>query len=212
MSTDSVAFLHAQESSPAHNQGEAWSRHNLGSLQDAGQVVRSSLCVRQVPHRPLDPMDAIETITTESPPHRTVPSLPRKRLSPWGDWRGVLLLVRRSIPGALVPRPVSRGVGWNDLLFGPHPFLTSFHRRSLFFVRLVHRCRVGGGALECWPPSAAQTARLQLSHRLRPVRMQEKESAAFGSQADAPRTTSLRPGFQPWLRQRLKRWIDLSWG
>src|SRR5580693_5865323 len=30
-------------------------------------------------------------------------------------------------------------VGQNDVLLGPHPFLPSLRRRSLFFVRLVHR-------------------------------------------------------------------------
>src|SRR6202790_3183028 len=31
------------------------------------------------------------------------------------------------------------GVGLNDVLLGPRPFLPSLRRRSLFFVRLVHR-------------------------------------------------------------------------
>src|ERR1035438_7575728 len=31
------------------------------------------------------------------------------------------------------------GVGLNDVLLGPHPFLPRLRRRSLFFVRLVHR-------------------------------------------------------------------------
>src|ERR1700726_3923685 len=30
-------------------------------------------------------------------------------------------------------------VGLNDVLLGPHPFLPRLRRRSLFFVRLVHR-------------------------------------------------------------------------
>src|SRR5439155_11229003 len=32
------------------------------------------------------------------------------------------------------------------------------------FVRMIHRCRVGGGALSRWPPSAAQTARAVFPH------------------------------------------------
>src|SRR5271169_4442445 len=39
------------------------------------------------------------------------------------------------------------GVGLNDVLLGPHPFLPRLRRRSLFFVRLVHRERRPGG----WP-------------------------------------------------------------
>ena len=31
------------------------------------------------------------------------------------------------------------GVGLSDVLLGPHPFLPRLRRRSLFFVRLVHR-------------------------------------------------------------------------
>src|SRR6185312_9142914 len=31
------------------------------------------------------------------------------------------------------------GVGLNDVLLGPHPFLPRLRRRSLLFVRLVHR-------------------------------------------------------------------------
>src|SRR5260370_25830684 len=50
-------------------------------------------------------------------------------------------------------------VGLNDVLLGPRSSLPNLRQRFLPFVRLVHRCRVGGGALTRWPPSAAQTAR-----------------------------------------------------
>src|SRR4051812_40383954 len=50
-------------------------------------------------------------------------------------------------------------VGLSDVFLGPRPSLPNLRRRLPFFVRLVHRCRVGGGALARWPPSAAQTAR-----------------------------------------------------
>src|SRR5215472_12846245 len=50
-------------------------------------------------------------------------------------------------------------VGLNDVLLGPRPSLPNLRRGLAPFVRLVHRCRVGGGALTRWPPSAAQTAR-----------------------------------------------------
>src|SRR6267378_4781243 len=61
--------------------------------------------------------------------------------------------------GHLFPALCRAGARLNDVLLGPHPFLPRLRRRSLSFVRLVHRCRVGGGALARWPPSAAQTAR-----------------------------------------------------
>jgi hypothetical protein len=52
----------------------------------------------------------------------------------------VLLLVHRSIPDTLdFPAQCRVGVGLNDVLLGPRPFLPRLRRRSLFFVRLVHR-------------------------------------------------------------------------
>src|SRR5260370_8399941 len=50
-------------------------------------------------------------------------------------------------------------VGLRDVLLGPRPSLPGFRRELLPLVRPVHRCRVGGGALARWPPSAAQTPR-----------------------------------------------------
>src|SRR5437867_9621131 len=47
----------------------------------------------------------------------------------------------------------------SDVLLGPRPSLPNLRGRQVLVVRLVHRCRVGGGALARWPPSAAQTAR-----------------------------------------------------
>src|SRR5580700_5237508 len=41
--------------------------------------------------------------------------------------------------GHLFPALCRVGVGWNDVLLGPRPFLPRLRRRSLFFVRLVHR-------------------------------------------------------------------------
>src|SRR5262245_62491264 len=37
----------------------------------------------------------------------------------------------------------------NDVLLGLRPSLPRLRGRSPFVVRLVHRCRVGGGALAC---------------------------------------------------------------
>src|SRR5580704_3910374 len=50
-------------------------------------------------------------------------------------------------------------VGRSDVLLGPRPSLPYLRRGLSLVVRQVHRCRVGGGALARWPPSAAQTAR-----------------------------------------------------
>src|SRR5215469_4914081 len=50
-------------------------------------------------------------------------------------------------------------VGWTGVLLDQRPSLPTLRRRSRVFVRMVHRCRVGGGAPLRWPPSAAQTAR-----------------------------------------------------
>src|SRR5260370_3724087 len=47
----------------------------------------------------------------------------------------------------------------NDVLLRLCPSLHSLRRRLPSLARLVHRCRVGGGALARGPPSAAQTAR-----------------------------------------------------
>ena len=41
--------------------------------------------------------------------------------------------------GHLFPALCRVGVGLNDVLLGPRPFLPRLRRRSLFFVRLVHR-------------------------------------------------------------------------
>src|SRR5580693_3175335 len=41
--------------------------------------------------------------------------------------------------GHLFPALCRVGVGWNDVLLGPRPFLPRLRRRLLFFVRLVHR-------------------------------------------------------------------------
>src|SRR5437660_10515049 len=46
-----------------------------------------------------------------------------------------------------------------SVLLDQRPSLLILRRRFSVFVRLIHRCRVGGGALTRWPPSAAQTAR-----------------------------------------------------
>src|SRR5450432_2600736 len=48
---------------------------------------------------------------------------------------------------------------WKNVLLDQQPSLLTLRRRFSVFVRMIHRCRVGGGALARWPPSAAQTAR-----------------------------------------------------
>src|SRR6201982_4222157 len=46
-----------------------------------------------------------------------------------------------------------------SVLLDQQPSLRTLRRQLPVFVRMIHRCRVGGGAHERWPPSAAQTAR-----------------------------------------------------
>src|SRR5215831_11144111 len=69
--------------------------------------------------------------------------------------------------------------GSTDVLLDSHPSLPNLRGRLLPFVRLVHRCRVGGGALS--RPSAGhrpplkrgvQFSRAPLSRRLIPPRRQ----------------------------------------
>src|SRR5882724_10584838 len=50
------------------------------------------------------------------------------------------------------------------VLLGQRPFLHNLRRRSPALVRLLRWCRVGGGALARWPPSAAQTVRAVFPH------------------------------------------------
>src|SRR3954452_23895387 len=57
----------------------------------------------------------------------------------------------------------------------------------------LHRCRVGGGALARWPPSAAQSVRAVFPHtaftKTRSSGMQSKESTESNSPARTLRTT-----------------------
>src|SRR5438067_13877791 len=50
------------------------------------------------------------------------------------------------------------------VLLGQRPSLPTLRGRCLVVVRIVHRCRVGGGALTRWPPSAAQTVHAGFPH------------------------------------------------
>jgi hypothetical protein len=60
-------------------------------------------------------------------------------------------------------------------------------------VTPFHRCRVGGGALARWPPSAAQTVRADFPHtaftKTHSSGMTKKESIEPSSQARTLRTT-----------------------
>src|SRR4051794_31518556 len=49
--------------------------------------------------------------------------------------------------------------GWAGVLLSPRASLPYLRGPWFTVVRQVHRCRVGGGAVARWPPSAAQTAR-----------------------------------------------------
>jgi hypothetical protein len=88
------------------------------------------------------------------------------------------------------------GVGLNDVLLGPRPSLPRLRRRSLFFVRLVHRCRVGGGA------RLSAGLRPPLKLHVRFSRMQRSRRSEFRSgtqrrnqrnQADQPQLATKTP-------------------
>src|ERR1700684_2766647 len=84
-------------------------------------------------------------------------------------------------------------VGRSDVLLGPRPSLPHLRRGYSLFVRQVHRCRVGGGALARWPPSAAQTARAVFPHaaftKAHAFGVQSKGSTESSSPARTRRTT-----------------------
>src|ERR1700692_3847394 len=75
----------------------------------------------------------------------------------------------------------------NDVLPRLCPFLPNLRGRLPFLVRLVHRCRVGGGGPKRWPPSPAQTARTVFPYaaftKTRHYEMREKELTPPSSQA-----------------------------
>src|SRR5260370_41545165 len=66
-----------------------------------------------------------------------------------------------------------------DVLLGRSPSLHALRRCLLTLVRALRRCRVGGGALARWPPSAAQTARAVFPHaaftKMLAMKVQAKE-------------------------------------
>ena len=82
---------------------------------------------------------AVGTIITDRPPHRTVraalphtaPTLENASdaatRTPFNHWN------------THFPALCRASVRLNDVLLGPRPFLPRLRRRSLFFVRLVHR-------------------------------------------------------------------------
>ena len=65
--------------------------------------------------------------------------LSRIRLPPWmSDEQCCYSYTAQSLAHSF-PALCRVGVGLNDVLLGPHPFLPRLRRRSLLFVRLVHR-------------------------------------------------------------------------
>src|SRR5947207_4709322 len=79
------------------------------------------------------------------------------------------------------------------VLLHQRSFLHNLRRRSPALVRLLRRCRVGGGALARWPPSAAQTVRAVFPHtaftKAHASEVQSKGLAESSSPARTPRTT-----------------------
>src|SRR5580692_2969348 len=66
--------------------------------------------------------------------------------------------------GHTFPAPCRVRVRLTSVLLDQRPFLLILRGRFSVFVRLIHRCRVGGGALSRWPPSAAQTVHAGFPH------------------------------------------------
>src|SRR5712692_7247328 len=101
-------------------------------------------------------------------------------------------------------------VGLNDVLLSLRPSLPCLRGRLHFLVRLVHRCRVGGGAHERWPPSAAQTARTVFPYAAF-TKTQSLRGAREGinptkfTSSYSPYSFGAGSCFQPPLRQRLNR-------
>src|SRR5215468_10222568 len=54
--------------------------------------------------------------------------------------------------------------GLMSVLLDQRPSLLTLRRWFPTFVRVIRRCRVGGGAFARWPPSAAQTVRAVFPH------------------------------------------------
>jgi len=132
---------------------------------------------------------AVGTTIADRPPRRSVRARLRIRLLLWMNggetccWPHTVQSLGHALPALCRTH-----VGWNDVLLSPCPSLPSLRRRLLpFVVRLVHGCRVGGGALARWPPSAAQTARTVFPYaaftKTRHYEMREKELTPPSSQA-----------------------------
>src|ERR1019366_6674843 len=112
--------------------------------------------------------------------------------------------------GHALPAPCRVHVRLNDVLPRLCPSLPNLRRRLPFLVRLVHGCRVGGGALVRWPPSAAQTARTVFpyaaftkTHSRRDAR--EGINPTKFTSSYSPYSVVAGSCFQPPLRQRLNR-------
>ena len=103
---------------------------------------------------------AVGTAIADRPPHRSVrAALPHT--APTSD-NGVKRKhdAHPPNPGTRRLPVLCRGrVALAGVLLGSRPSLHHLRRGLRLVVRLLHRCRVGGGALTRWPPSAAQTAR-----------------------------------------------------
>ena len=125
------------------------------------------------------------------------------RTDPYGRSTHTVLISDESRPSVeLVRTPPNRGTRAVPLCVGCmsdekvfsliRSLPSSLSAGSCLLVRGVHRCRVGGGALARWPPSAAQTVRAVFPHtaftKTHVSGMQSKESIEPGSPAHTRRT------------------------
>jgi len=63
------------------------------------------------------------------------------------------------------------------------------HGLRRFGLRLAQRCRVGGGALARWPPSAAQTARADFPHAAFTLMRYARQQSKVSIQSSSPDRT-----------------------
>ncbi len=84
----------------------------------------------------------------------------------------------------------------HDVLLGRSPSLHALRRRLPTIVRTLRRCRVGGGALARWPPSAAQTARAVFPHAAFTKMVAMKVQAKGLTEQDLPARTRRKVALQ----------------
>jgi len=152
---------------------------------------------------------AVGTPVTRRPPHRSVraellhtapTSDAWRRSAGWDEIYPTCHLTHTVQVAQLAGPALGPGRGrLPDVLLGRSPSLHALRRCLLTLVRALRRCRVGGGALARWPPSAAQTARAVFPHAAFTKMPTMKVQAKGLTQPDLPahtrRTAALQATF-----------------